>query len=279
MIDHRRLQRALFRMQADPAFAADVLAGSRDAVESTDLDAQDLALLTSVDPAALSADPGGKRRAQVLGNVASEFVLSLAAAASSTHESGLLDRFLTSAEFHAAVRADGPFPFAFASYARARLAELDDRPALAVLALEEHLARLRRDARSPAAPIALHPGFIVLAPTSRIVSLPRGTLDRCDALQAALESRSPLPEPEGLGAGEESALLSPVPNAERRSPHALVEVRAERLEPPADELLRLAERPLAPVERARYARHHQVEPEELEEFLAGFVAEGVLRRG
>ncbi len=279
MIDHRRLQRTLFRMQADRVFAADILAGHKEALESTDLDAQDLVLLEGVDLAALSADPGDRRRTQVLGNVASEFMLSLAAAASSTQPSGLMDRFLSSREFHAAVRADERFPFAFARYARARLAERNDRPALAVLALEEHLARLRREARSPAAPIVLEPGFLVLAPTSRIVSLPRGTLDWCDALQASLESQAPLPEPPDLGSGEESALLCPVPNAKRRTPHALVEVRAERLEPPADELLLLAQRPLSPVERAHYARRHQVEPEELEEFLAGFVEEGVLRRG
>ncbi len=157
----------------DAAFAQAVLAGQAEAVASTGLVDGDLALLRVVDPAALSADPGGKRRAQVLGNAASEFTLSLTAAAHRI--SDLLDAFPSAPEFHAAIAEDGRLPLAFAAYGIRRAAERDQRELLAVLELEAAMARLRRSSPSPHPPgedrssgaaVAVV-GALVLAPTTR----------------------------------------------------------------------------------------------------------------
>ncbi len=279
MTDTRSLQRTLFRMQADATFARDVFAGSAEALATTDLGSQDLTLLCALDPAGVSADPFEKRRTQLLGNLATEFLLTLAAANRSGEHEDLLETFPRSREFHAAVRRGDRLPFAFAHHARRRLEELSDhggaQAALAVLELEESLARLRRESAIEAR-LELASGFVQLAPTSRILDLPRGTLGWCDELQASLENGEPLARaPQGLGAGREAALLCVVPT-ERRAPRALLEVRAELLEPPADELLRLTERPFGPDERLDYARRRGVALEELEAFLHDFVVEGVL---
>ena len=102
-----------------------LLDGQRDpdAVRSTGLGEDDLGLLLAIEPTGLGADPGGRRREQLIGNVASEFTLTLAAAAKEDVGATLLDGFLTSPEFHHAVTLDLRFPLAFGAYARRRLAE------------------------------------------------------------------------------------------------------------------------------------------------------------
>jgi hypothetical protein len=88
--DTRKIQRTLFRMQCDAAFARQLFAGDAAASASTGLDHGDLALLRALDPDCVAADPGGKRRTQVLGNVASEHTATLAAAALEAESADLL---------------------------------------------------------------------------------------------------------------------------------------------------------------------------------------------
>jgi hypothetical protein len=67
--------------------------------------------------------------------------------------------------------------------------------------------------------------------------------------------------------------------AEAPHPYRLADVRLELLQPPADELMRLACRPLPRENRAAVARAHDAAPADLEAFLAPFIEEGVLVAG
>ena len=286
-------------MQADPAFAASIQAGDARTVAATGLAEDELGLLRHLDPAAVSADPGGKRRTQIAGNAASEFVLTLAAA--SRHADDLLEGFLTSPEFHAAIANDGRLPLAFADHAARCAKAWDDPPLRGVLALERALVELRREAqrfaptipsphppmgeptpgdRHPRAPVSEKPadGEIFLAPTARLVRLPRGTFEATQALRAALDAGRELPPLPGTepDAGPETVLCFARPPF---SAHRLPEVHAELLAPPTDTLFERARVPLSREARAALAAEHGAAPEDLEALLAGFVEEGALLRG
>ena len=292
MSDRRRLQRTLFRMQADAGFARDLLRGDERAVASTGLEPDDLALLAQVDPAALSADPGGKRREQTLGNAASEFLATLAAG-----PPDLLDGFAVSSEFHETMAAGGRLPLAFAAYAGRRARERGSRAMAAVVELEGAMARLRRELAaagptldSTAAAVSIPsprppgedrregaavsvPEAVRLAPTARLHDAPRHTLAWTDALGAAMREGGAAPAPpRGFGEGSETLLLRAV----EVPVHRLADLVVERLEPPADELLKRARSPLGVEERARFAVEQGATPQELESFLDGLVREGVL---
>lgn len=129
-MDHRRVQRALFRMQLDPGFAARLYAGDPQA--SADLGTEKRNLLRSAAPVALCADRDGKRRAQFLANVSSEFALSRAA--------GLgVGGFPSSDEFHGALLSDQSLALALARYA-IRCTREKPRALRALIALESALA-------------------------------------------------------------------------------------------------------------------------------------------
>ena len=282
MTDHRRLQRTLLRMQADPGFAAAILRGDAEARASTGLEAADLEHLEACHPAALSADAGGRRRSQILGNSASEFLATLRAFESRVPD--LLESFASSAEFHAAIRDDGRLPLAFAAFAARRARELDDAALGAVVALELEMARLRREVRDrarlesgtgesgPAGPAV--PERVRLSDRARVVEPPAGTLGWSEILRwtRRSEAEEAPAAPEDLGAGTERVLLF-VPHP---VPHAVSEVRAEVLIPPIDAFLIRARTAVDAEERARFARASGGEPADLESFLADFVREGVL---
>ena len=52
-MNHRGLQRTLFRMQMDPEFCEAIMAAREDAIATTDLDPEEVAHLASLDPAAI----------------------------------------------------------------------------------------------------------------------------------------------------------------------------------------------------------------------------------
>ncbi len=179
-MDHRRLQRALFRMQLDPGFAARLRVGDAEAARG--LAKPELELLLDADARAVSADRDGRRAAQFLANVASEFPLSCAAGLS-------VDGFTSSAEFHDAVCADASLLLALARYASRRSGELT--PAVrALVALEAALVRARRELRRVRAPGA---GEVALAPWAWAVTLPEGTLALATDMHAALDRGAALP--------------------------------------------------------------------------------------
>ncbi|MEZ4239072.1 MAG: hypothetical protein R3F59_23555 [Myxococcota bacterium] len=241
-VDHRRAQRVLFRMALDPGFAADVFAGRA----PTGLAAPADGWVRGVDPALLAADPGGRRRDQLLGNVALEFVHTVRA------WPGVLAGFPGSAAFHAAIAEDRPLPLAFAAHA----AEVvPPGPARALLRLDAALAEARRVDRPVPA------GTTALAPGARLVTLPAGTLAAAEAVAAG----RPAPAPDA-GAEELVAIGAVGPPGPER------EVRVELV---ADGIAALlAALPLDEAGLAAFAAAHELAGEALEEVLAGLRADG-----
>ena len=268
-MDHRRIQRALFRMQLDPGFAARVRAGEPESVRSLALGRAELALVASADPLALSADRDGKRRAQFLRNVSSEFALSLAVAG----DPRLVEAFTGAREFHQAVAAGESLPLAFASYLEARSARAN-APTRAFIALEASLARARRARRS--AP-ALAAGEVALAPWAELVALPDGTLDAAALVRAALDRGEPTPIGVEVSARERENLL--LRRRGEPEPFRLADVEVERLSPELAALLARAAKPLDSDARAEQALAAAVSRAELDEIVAGLVADRILIAG
>jgi hypothetical protein len=252
VIDHRRLQRALFRLQLDPGWAP-----------GDELGPAERALLAAAHPAGLSADPGGRRRAQFLRNVTSEFPLALAV----TQDAALAERFTASREFHEAVASDSSLPLAFAAH----LAAAEPSP---LAALEAALARARRARRAPP---TLASGEVALAPWVELLELPAGSLAAAERVRAALDAGEPTPiGVEITGAGSEALLLRREPEP---PPFRLASVEIERLSPALAGLLARSARPLSPESCALEARAAGLTLEELQEIIDGLVAERILIRG
>ena len=270
MTDHRGLQRGLFRMQMDPAFARRVFARDEGATASLELREPDLALLLALDPVAVAADAHDRRKDQLLGNLASEYGLSVVVGPDE-----LLAGFLSSREFHEAIRGDGLLPSAFGAYAARIADERGDDSLGALIALEREMVALRRRARDAAArkPRDEAEPLLRLSPRAALVSLRAGTLAWAAALRDALRMGTPRPTPD-LGEGEERVLLL----AEPSSPHALPDVRPEVLEPAVATLLEHARHGLDAAAREALAAELGAAPDELESFADSLVADGVLIR-
>ena len=262
MIDHRRVQRTLFRMQLDPSFAAALAAGETEAVGSSGLDGAALALVLGADPVGIAADCAGRRRAQFLRNVSQEFALTLAAAG----DEQLLESFTGSAAFHEAVARDSSLPLALASH-------IESTQPSPLLELESALARARR-VRRPAPPLAA--GEVALAAWAELLELPEGTLAAAETVRAALDAGRPVPRSRELGAGRETLLL-------RREPEppafGLAHVELERVSAALARLLARASEPLTPAQRAAWARAESLTAGELESIVAELVAERILIAG
>lgn len=272
MIDHRRMQRTLLRMQLDDGFARELLAGEPKALRSTGLGPRELGLLRSVDPVAVAADPLGRRRTQVLGNAASEYPLTVATAERAGALPGLFEGFGSSAELHAALRKEGRLPLAFGAYALRRAREAKQRALTSFAELELALARLRRG--SDLAP-ALRAGELGLGPRAALLELPAGTLARAERARAALDREELPPElaREPTEHDLERVLLLRAPRA---SAHRLPEVAVELLSQAVASLLHFLSRPRDAAARAGFARTQGAAPHELELFTAELLADGVL---
>ncbi len=256
-MDHRRVQRTLFRMQLDPAFASRLRAGDADA--SCGLRPEELRLLRSADPRAVSADRDGKRRAQFLANVSSEFPLSIAA--------GLdVGGFTESSEFHDAVQTDASLPLALARYAL-RCTSDQPRPLRALLALERELTRARREMRPAREPLA---GEVVLAPWVSLESLPAGTLALAERLRASLVAGTDRPALVLASGPEETLLVRSEPAA---MPFRLRAVVVEHASPELAALLRAA---YEPATRTALAATVPSEREALDPVIDELVADRVL---
>jgi hypothetical protein len=246
-VNHRAVQRALFRMQLDPGFAARLRAGESDAA----LGAAELALLRAADPAALSADRDGRRRQQFLRNVTEEFSRACAAGVPA-------DGFTSSPEFHAAVAGDRSLPLAFGRYAE-RCSAAGSRAQRALVALERALARARRELRESSAP---SPGELALAPWVWLVALPAGALELAAGVREGLDAE-----------GEETVL---VVAAREAAPFRLRDVQAEPLSPELARLLAAAQKPRTLAELARACGEAE---SDVAEIAGELVAEGVLVAG
>lgn len=266
-MNHRGLQRALFRMQLDPGFAARLRARDGEAEASTRLGPLELEWLRAADPAALSADREGRRRAQLLRNVAGEFALCTTAA----RQPDWVERFTTSSHFHRAIGEDTSLPLAFAAYARERA--LHEPPAFASLVeLEAALAHARRAADRS---VDVARGVVVLAPSASLLELAEGTFAWAAALREALDLGAPLPASGAPGEREHVLIhAGPAP-----SPFALRDARAERLEPDVAAFLRVCASGADASTRAEFCRERAIDPAELDAVIADFAADGILIAG
>lgn len=257
-MNHRAAQRALFRMQLDPGFAERVRARDPEAVTSAGLGPDELELLARADPAGISADAGGRRRAQFLRNVTSEFALSLAVADGEK----LVEGFTASREFHEAVSRDESLPLAFADH----LVSHRLRGAAGALAALERAMALAR--RHPLGELGVTPGHVVLAPGNFLVRVPAGTLAAAARVRAALDRGERAPALDVPAPPPFEELLLRRTDA---SPFQLPEVEVESLSPALAELLTRVERPRPRAELAS-------DPE-LEEVVGELLAEGILVAG
>lgn len=289
MIDHRRVQRLLFRMQLDPRFAEALRNGG---LEEPGLGPEERAWLLSASPAALAADHLGRRRAQVLGNIASEYVLTLAEAATGALGAGFAGEFPASAEFHAAMAEDELLPLAFGAWASRLSAERGEPVVAAFAALETAMARARREPRAAATP---GPGELALSPRAWLVQLPDGAFQHAQQLRMAVDgSGEPARAPAELSARAskwlraarggsedvttivESVLLVVV---EALGGHRMREVAPERLEPDAAALLYEAREPLSEARLGTLIASRNWEAADVADFVDSLVVDGVLCRG
>ena len=268
-MNHRGLQRALFRMQLDPGFALRLRAREPAAEESTSLREAELAWLRAADPDAVAADREGRRRAQLLRNVSSELALSLAAACGSDW----LETFPASDHFHRAIARDESLPLAFAAHA-AECAAGSTACLVSLVALETGLARGRRELR--AVPEGSS-GALRLAPAARLVELEDGTFAWASALRQALDRGAGLPDlPRGLPPGSRETVLvasdPPAPGSRLRV------VRAERLAPAVAAFLSACVEGLDADGIRAFCEARSLERSDVESVIEEFAAEGVLER-
>ncbi len=255
-LNHRALQRALFRMQLDAGFARRLREDDAAALRSTALGAAELALLRAAPPAAVAADRDGARRAQFLRNVGSEFQLSLALLGPAALES-----FPHSPDFHRAVERSGRLPLALGRHL-ARRARGAGLAVEALATLERRMARARRAVRTVAEP---PPGGVVLAEGCELLELPDGTLEFATRLRQTLDRGAVAPVAPALAQGAHERLL--IQSRAAVPPARLREVEVERLSPALGRFLCAARRPLAPAALAALAAELEATPSELDELV------------
>jgi len=270
--DHRGLQRALFRMQHDPGFAARLRAGDGETLASARLGPRELGWLRDADPAAVAADRDGKRTAQLLRNLGSEFPLATSVGPRCDGNPAFAGAFPRSAEFHRAVSDGESLPLAFAAWLEARAQESPSPLFRALASLESAMARARRapaDAvRSPAR------GEVVLGATAWVHWAPAGTHRAAVALAGdAAPGALALDE-----VGREGILIAGEAGADLRFGR-LRPISVEPLAPLVAAFLERARVPLDRAERARFAVEHGVALADLESVVDDYVSEGALRRG
>jgi len=292
-------------MQRDAGFARAMLAQDPAAEATTGLTAPDLSLLLGLDPRALAADPGGRASSQLLGNSASEFKLSLAAAMGHTKLPAALGEFQTSAHFHRALMGEGRLPLAFGQFLLETAKSLGAGQLIGIIELELSMAWLRRAQASTSIPsphpprgnwppdrsapssvpeilpnlTVLPPGFARLAQGVRLLALPKGTFNWAMELQEAMDrgdTTCPKPGRETSSGAHEWVLIQ---RTEPASAFQLPAVQPELLTAPTDALLKLCQTAASPAERRAFAEARGVTEEDLGAFLQGLVLDRILDLG
>src|SRR5579883_712108 len=133
-------------MLYDPGFAEAV----RRAPESVGVAPEVAALLRTVDPRALAADP--QRRRRTLGALVEELRASTAIALDETRSLAFVEGFFAAREFHAAVEERTPLVYAYGAFLDGACARgaLRNPRLRDVIALELAQARSRREAKDVA---------------------------------------------------------------------------------------------------------------------------------
>jgi hypothetical protein len=268
VIRPRAVQRALFRMQHDPGFAARLRDREHEAVSSADLSEDELSLLLEASAAAIGADAGGRRLAQFLRNVSSEHALTLARAASVAPE--MLASFPASESFHRAIHEDLRLPIAFAEHAAAVAAASGDALLVALASIERAMARARRDGFAH----GRGSGRFALSPRATILAVPAGSLQAAATLREALDASGDVPVDLRVEPSTTEHVL--VLGAPRESAHRLAEATLELLSPLAGALLMLVRDGGDDDALAAFRARHAASEDEVEGFLTSLVADGVV---
>lgn len=254
-LDPHQVQRALCCMLLDPDYAARV----RGDAPLPELDPPARALLRALDPRALQTDRF--RRARAVQVILEEHPVTAAILGVPA-----IDRYFSSAELRAAIFERGSMVLSFGTW-------LGDK-ALGIGRLEAAMARARRPDR-PRPPALAAAGALQTAPHIVPLITPEGTLRW---YQRARERLGPAPL-EAL-----AALERPWPQRPPRSghEHLLVEAAADgsmSLGTASPELVRLllhAETPRPPADLAAEAARLGADPGDVDDLLAGLVADGLL---
>ncbi len=263
-MNHRLLQRVLFRMQLDPSFAQSVLNGDADTLTGTGLPSEELVLLRRAPLAGVTADPGHRRRHQVLGNIASEYTLSVAVL-TTLFGPEVATEFLESRHFHDAVTLGERLPFAFGQHLQGRCATADPR-ARGLVRLEMALVEARRSIVDRPAPRASE---VVLAPNARVLELPGGTWTVAEQVQTGARF-----DVTTAAASESDWVLIQSTPAQR--PGGLRPVVTEPLQPMVSALLRRTESPWGAEDRGAFARELNVAIDDVDAFLRDLLRERTL---
>ncbi len=272
----RTLQRTLFRMQADPTFTAAILARDTAAGSTTGARTAELDPLLALDPRALSADPSGRRRTQILGNILSEYRLAHACCEAAGRDASFLEAFLASDELHQALRTDARLPLAFGAWVIRRARAEHDEELGALAELELAMAHARRAANPR---LELPAGAVQLSPRARLHTLPRGTHALASRLRSLLDEPdhpSVLADLPFQPRERETVLLHAAP---RPSPHRLAEITVEPLEPAVARLLTFLVEPRDARALARFARRHSAEAGEIDSLVSELLEDGILAAG
>ncbi len=259
-MDHRRVQRALFRMQLDAGFQSRLRNGDPSATRG--LSGAELRVLCGLDESAVRADPGGGREKQFLSNVTSEFPISRVLVRERC--------FLGDVEFGDAVRDDRSLPLAFARFAQREARSQRSGSARALVDLECALARARRELRTQGRPRS---GELVLAPWVWLESAPEGTLALAARIRESIGAGADWPELGQEPSASETLLIRSAPPAR---PLGLREVEVEHLSPALARLLQAA---LESATRDALAAVSSTPRAELDPVLDELIADRVLVAG
>lgn len=239
MIDHRRLQRVLFRMQLDPRFCGALLAGDEKARQSSGLGDIELSWLRNAGRAAITADKDGKRSGQVLGNITLEYRTSVAVAAAVGVGDRFAEDFFADDLFHQAMMRDERLPIVFGRYAARRAHEAAHPLLVDAVEIDRTLVDARRADRERVEPSP--DAKWRTAANVRVIEVHDGTHEFLTNLRAAVDrGRRADPIPSHLSHVEkekESLLVT----AKVVSKHRVRDVAVERLEPAVADLIGRAE--------------------------------------
>ncbi len=204
------LQRVVVRMHHDPAFVDAVLRDPEAALAGVDVTAAERTMLAVPDRRAWGVDPA--RRGRVLEALRREYRVASALAESVAGTRGPLLGFFGSPAFHGAVQSRSLLAAAFGDWlvGEASAGRFGKRPTAETARLERAAVDVRR------APAAVEPGDgLVQAPWARVVLVREGTLDRYEAVFAALRAGGRVPARlRRLGGGEEWVVVERNPLGE-----------------------------------------------------------------
>ena len=270
----RRVQRALVRMQHDVDFAARIARGEPGSIASARLDAVGTAWLRALDPITVAADRDGKRAAQLLRNVGSEFRLCVAVGPTGDGDA-FTRAFPRSEFFHTAIANDASLPLAFAAFADTRATGAT--PLFrALLALEAAMARARRRDTTEVSP---PPATLWLSDAAQIVEVPAGTFAAATLLGERLDRGAPRGALPAVSRTAHEAILIVADRTADARFGRLRPLRVEPLETSVAAFLQRAHEPLDAAACAAFAEAYDVAPGALAAVVAEYVAEGVLVRG